>query len=62
MKGLAAMASGKGAKAPAKAPDSAKAKALRSVVEALRDEDIEGAAAALDLAIQASRDEHEEDD
>lgn len=62
MKGLAAMAPEKGAKAPAKAPDSAKTKALRSVVEALRDEDVDGAAAALGLAVQACMAEYEEDE
>ena len=33
--------------------ESAKKKALRSVIEAIQDEDVEGAAKALELAIEA---------
>lgn len=54
------MASGKGA-APKAAPDSAKTKALRSLAEALKDEDFEGAAKALDVAISCCMGEGEEE-
>ena len=44
------------------AADSAKTKALRSVVEALQDGDVDSAAAALGLAVKACMAEYEEVD